>query len=228
MTTSGVRTVPVTYFSDVLCVWAYFSDVRLETIQSSYGARAPFDFRFCSIFPDARTKIRAAWEGRDAFQRFNAHLCKAADTFPEVAFNRAVWLDTRPASSTGVHVFLKAAQLAAAKDELGGSASDLTWKMRCAFFQDARDISSWQVQCAVARETRVDLDQITARVHDGSAYAALGSDYADADATGIKGSPTFVLNGGRQKLYGNVGYRIIHANIEELLSEPNPNQASWC
>jgi hypothetical protein len=44
----------------------------------------------------------------------------------------------------------------------------------------------------------------------------------------VKGSPTMILNQGRQKLFGNVGYRIIEANIQELLREPNPDQASWC
>ena len=44
----------------------------------------------------------------------------------------------------------------------------------------------------------------------------------------IEGSPSFVLNGGRQKLYGDVGFRIIEANIEELLQVPGGDQASWC
>jgi hypothetical protein len=36
------------------------------------------------------------------------------------------------------------------------------------------------------------------------------------------------MNEGRQKLFGNVGYRIVEANIQELLREPNPDLASWC
>ena len=44
----------------------------------------------------------------------------------------------------------------------------------------------------------------------------------------IEGSPSFVLNEGRQKLYGNVGFRIIEANIQELLRAPGGDQASWC
>jgi hypothetical protein len=44
----------------------------------------------------------------------------------------------------------------------------------------------------------------------------------------VKGSLMMILNEGRQKLFGNVGYRIIEANIHELLREPNPDQASWC
>jgi len=44
----------------------------------------------------------------------------------------------------------------------------------------------------------------------------------------IEGSPSFVLNEGRQKLYGNVGFRIIEANIQELLRAPGTDQVSWC
>ena len=44
----------------------------------------------------------------------------------------------------------------------------------------------------------------------------------------IEGSPSLVLNQGRQKLYGNVGFRIIEANILELLRQPRADDASWC
>ena len=63
---------------------------------------------------------------------------------------------------------------------------------------------------------------------DGRAHAALSADYKEAENLGVKGSPTMILNEGRQKLFGNVGYRIIEVNIQELLREPNPDQASWC
>jgi hypothetical protein len=35
------------------------------------------------------------------------------------------------------------------------------------------------------------------------------------------------MNEGRQKLYGNVGYRILDANVRELWERPQA-QASWC
>lgn len=44
----------------------------------------------------------------------------------------------------------------------------------------------------------------------------------------IEGSPSLVLNDGRQKLYGNVGFRLIDANIQELFREPRADDASWC
>jgi len=57
--------------------------------------------------------------------------------------------------------------------------------------------------------------------------AALLRDQALKEQYQIVGSPTYVLNDGRQKLFGNVGYRILDANVRELLERPETG-ASWC
>jgi protein-disulfide isomerase len=62
----------------------------------------------------------------------------------------------------------------------------------------------------------------------GVAFARLAADYQDADKMRIEGSPSFVLNEGRQKLYGNVGFGLIEANIQELLRAQRTDEASWC
>ncbi len=64
------------------------------------------------------------------------------------------------------------------------------------------------------------------RIDDGSAYAALTDDYQERERLGVSGSPTFVLNEGRQRLYGNVGYRVIEANVQELLHDARAGEAS--
>ncbi|MCB1319116.1 MAG: hypothetical protein KDK34_02620, partial [Leptospiraceae bacterium] len=64
-------------------------------------------------------------------------------------------------------------------------------------------------------------------LENGEAMAALMRDTQLCQDQGITGSPTIVLNEGRQKLFGNVGYRVIEANIREILRNPG-NQASWC
>jgi predicted DsbA family dithiol-disulfide isomerase len=50
--TEVVTTVPVSikYFSDVLCIWAYASHIRLEEIARNFGADVQIDYRFCSVF----------------------------------------------------------------------------------------------------------------------------------------------------------------------------------
>ena len=64
-------------------------------------------------------------------------------------------------------------------------------------------------------------------IHDGRAHAALQQDRRLADELAVRMSPSLVFNEGRQRLYGNVGYRVIEANVRELLHNP-PGEASWC
>ena len=154
---------------------------------------------------------------------------QAAAAFPEIGLNPDIWLTARPASSTGPHLFIKAVQLVEAAGGCAtGAAAATTWALRRAFFEEARDIARWEVQCEVGRRNGVDPAGVEALIHDGAAFAALADDYREAETMGIQGSPSFVLNEGRQKLYGNVGFRVIDANITELLRAPSEDQASWC
>ena len=68
---------------------------------------------------------------------------------------------------------------------------------------------------------------IEAKLKSGEAMAEVCRDIELRDEHKIEGSPTYYLNQGRQKLYGNVGYRVVSANLRELLEQPG-HQASWC
>jgi predicted DsbA family dithiol-disulfide isomerase len=105
---------------------------------------------------------------------------------------------------------------------------DVLWALRCAFFRDCRDIARWDVQCEIAKAKGVDIVTVEQYIHSGSAFANLAADYQGADKMRIEGSPSFVLNEGRQKLYGNIGFRLMEANIQELLRSPRADEASWC
>ena len=224
-----MKTVPIVYFSDVLCVWAYVAHPRLDQVKKTYGDQVRFEYKFCSVFGDTARKIPSSWKGKGEYQGFNAHLHHAAKAFPEVTLYPDLWLTVRPASSNSAHLFLKAVDLLEAEKGCeAGTTERVTWAMRQGFFERGRDIARWDVQCQIGNEAGVDTPQIEAQIHDGKAFAALASDYHDATTIGIQGSPTFVLNEGRQKLYGNVGFRILDANIQELLREPQQGQASWC
>lgn len=220
---------PIVYFSDVLCIWAHISELRVDAVRSTYGDQVRIAYRFCSVFGDTARKIADRWGDEGGYAAFNEHLRHAALDYPEVQVNPDIWLTVQPASSMGPHLFLKAAQLA--EGDGGGAPSSFERALRAlrkAFFEEALDISRWEVQCAVGRSCGVEVDRVEALIDDGTAFAALASDYQDAAAMGVLGSPTFVLNDGRQKLFGNVGFRILDANIQELLRTPQAGQASWC
>ena len=81
----------------------------------------------------------------------------------------------------------------------------------------------------IIEETAVDVDGdgIRAAISDGDAAAGLMRDYQAAASANILGSPSWVLNEGRQKLYGNIGYHVLNANVEGLF-EGHTTDASWC
>ena len=107
------------------------------------------------------------------------------------------------------------------------SIAKLAAQIRHAFFVDARDIGDLAVLFEVAAENDVDADKIRALVSDGDAAPRLMQDYQSAAAANIAGSPSWVLNDGRQKLYGNIGYHVLNANVEGLF-EGQTTDASWC
>jgi predicted DsbA family dithiol-disulfide isomerase len=118
---------------------------------------------------------------------------------------------------------LKAAELQKSADD----ANKLAVVLRKSFFVEALDIGNVQVVLKIAGDAGFDPVDLESRIESGQALAALVADYERAREISIKGSPSWVLNNGRQILYGNVGYRILSANIEELLKSP-VDEASWC
>lgn len=227
--------VPVSYFSDILCIWAYAAQARIDAVKEKSGDAVQLDHRFCSVFGDTARKITSTWRDRGEYAGFNSHLREVARRFPHIEVHPEIWLKTRSPTSASAHLFLKAVQQWQQEREgegQSGSATSifdkLTWEFRCGFFRDCRDIARWDVQCELADAVGVDIGAIEKSIRAGTAFAKLAADYEDADKMRIEGSPSFVLNEGRQKLYGDVGFRIIEANIQELLRAPGTDQASWC
>ena len=226
--------VEVTYFSDVLCIWAYASQARVDAVTEKFGDAVATKYRFCSVFGDTAGKIASSWRDKGGYDGFNAHLRKVAARFPHIEVHPDIWLKTRPPTSTSAHLFMKAVEQCGFKSGTARNHSSdsifnqVLWALRLAFFRDCRDIARWDVQCEIAEAFGADVAAIERCIHDGSAFARLAADYQAADGMGIEGSPSFVLNEGRQKLYGNIGFRLIEANIQELLRAPQSDDASWC
>lgn len=101
-------------------------------------------------------------------------------------------------------------------------------ELRLAFFERCLDISSRSVLRAALEAVDVPVNDVQEVIDSGLAHADLEADHRDQQMLMVQGSPTFVLNEGRQKLYGNVGYGVIEANIKELLRSPAAGAASWC
>jgi predicted DsbA family dithiol-disulfide isomerase len=117
----------------------------------------------------------------------------------------------------------KAVELAEGLDQGDRYAEQL----RIAFFTEGRDISDDAVLREILEAMQIPRAGIERVVASGEAHAALAGDMQAAASARISGSPTWSLNDGRQVLFGNVGYRVIQANLEEFLNNDQPG-ASWC
>ena len=87
--------VEVTYFSDVLCVWAYASQARVGAVKEKFGDTVRIKNQFCSVFGDTARKIATTWSDKGEYDGFNAHLRQVAARFPHIEVHPDVWRKTR-------------------------------------------------------------------------------------------------------------------------------------
>ncbi len=229
--------VRVSYYSDVLCIWAYIAQRRLEQLVEEFGDKISIENHFCSVFPDAWSQIENKWRDKGGFSGFNHHLNEVAQDFPHIEVHDSLWLETRPRTSANAHLFLKAVEIIE-RDQHKGDVQEIpyfnrlstraAWAVRQAFFARAEDISDRKVQDAIAEQLGIDGILIDEKIRSSEAFALLAADYDLCQKQGVEGSPTFIMNNGRQKLFGNVGYRLLQVNIQELLRNPSQDEASWC
>ncbi len=189
------------------------------------------------MFPDAWGKIEEKWKERDGFEGFNQHLNDVGRKFPHIDVHERLWLETRPRTSASAHLFLKAIEIIERDQNVDDTepqpyldriSTRAAWELRTAFFASARDISDWRVHSEIADYLSIDYRHVEEKIRSSEAVAQLAADYNLSQKHGIEGSPTFIMNDGRQKLFGNVGYRLIEANVQELLRNPLEEEASWC
>lgn len=230
--------IKIEYFSDVLCIWAYAGQVRMDELKQRFADETDIEYRFVSIFGAGKQHVENVWKGKGGLAGFNAHLRQVAEKWEHVEVSPDLWLSVTPQSSTSAHLYLKAIQLLEKRNgscnlplaEFQGRSrfEQAIWLFRDAFFRQARDISQRRVQADIAEQLELDTTAIGDMIDSGEAFAALHADDRARQQYNVPGSPTLVLNDGRQMLYGNVGYRIIDANIRELMHHPDEGEASWC
>ncbi len=228
----------IDYFTDVLCIWAYAGQVRIDQLQKELGQEIRLQYRFIPLFAAAQDRLAKQWKEKGGLAGFNAHLCKVAQQWDHIELHPSVWLGTVPETSTSAHLLLKAVQLLEEQGDLSGQPEpafqgrslfeECSWRIREAFFRRCENIADKTVQNAILNSLDIPVGEVRALIDNGRAFAALHLDDEAKYHYRVPGSPTLVLNEGRQLLYGNVGYRIIEVNVRELLHNPLHGEASWC
>jgi len=217
--------ITILQFTDILCVWAYIAQVRADELREHFGADIHIEQHFCSVFGDTQRKITKGWAERGGFAGYGDHVKKTVGRFDHVEVHPDIWTRDTPRSSLATHLFLNAVRLA--EPERFDKA---VWTLRQAFFHDLVDISNRDEQLRIAELLDMSIPNIELALKSGAAHAGLDHDLKLAARWDVKVSPTFIFNEGRQRLVGNVGYRILEANVHELLHRDDhaEEQLSWC
>ena len=220
--------ITIHYFTDILCVWAYIADVRIQELKTKFKERIEFNFILFPVFGDVQGMIEGSWESRGGIAGYAKHIKEVVGQFDHVKVHPDVWVRCTPCSSMPAHLYLSAIHIA---EQAGvappGAYEKLAWCMREAFFLEAADISDSSILQSILTREQLPVTEVAAIVSSGRAYARIAGDIQAAYNKNVRSSPTMIFNDDRQRLTGNVGYRIIEANIKELLERPELQQ-SWC
>ncbi len=229
--------IRIFYFSDVLCVWAYIAQIRLDELKTTFEDKIAMATpaegiaqHFVPVFGVAREKLENRWREKGGLQGYSNHVQEVAEKFDHITVHPDIWTHVTPFSSTSCHLFLHAIQLLEIKGLVERNQKvfeKATWAFREAFFTQLANVSDRKVQFRIAEELRLPIAAIEAQIDSGEAYAKLSQDFELVKEHTVTVSPTLIFNEGRQRLNGNVGYRVIEANIRELLHNP-PGEQSWC
>lgn len=222
--------IRISYFSDVLCVWAYVAQIRMNELKATFEDNVAIQYHFVPIFGDNHEKLPNRWRDKGGLKGYSDHVQEIVKKFDHITVHPDIWVKTVPPSSMSCHLFLHAIQLLETKGLISASEQvfeKAIWAFREAFFTKLADISDRQVQFAIAENLGLPIAAIQAHIDSGEAYARLSQDFDMVKDLSVSVSPTLIFNEGRQRLNGNVGYRVIEANIRELLNNP-PDEQSWC
>jgi predicted DsbA family dithiol-disulfide isomerase len=217
------QTIPIEHYSDVLCVWAYIAQIRIEELRTSFPDEVQIEYRFLQVFGDVRGKMATQWADRGGIEGYAAHVREVADQFEHCEVDPQAWLSNTPNSSLPAHLVLCGLKAMGCNALVAPVLSGL----RKAFFIELVDISSYGALLDVVRQADVDIEALQQVLDNGAAHAQLSADLLASTQACVRASPTLTFNEGRQTLSGNVGYRVLEANIRELLRSP-VDQQSWC
>lgn len=109
-------------------------------------------------------------------------------------------------------------QLEGASEVPDGSTDAVLRGLRHGFFFDDVDVSRRAAQRDILTALTLPADRVFGLVDDGHALARLAEAVRDRDELRIEGSPTWILDGGHAKLYGNVTERVLHDTVAALLA----------
>lgn len=119
----------IDYYSDILCVWAWVAQQRIEELNQKLENKIHFKYHYLDVFGDVQTKIETQWKQKGQYNGFAEHVHKSASIRDDVPTNSKIWTEVRPTTSANAHLVLKAIELIYDKN----TSIDMALKFRSAF-----------------------------------------------------------------------------------------------
>ncbi len=101
----------VDYFSDVLCIWAWIAQRRIEEMHEEWGSRVELRHHYINLFGDTKSRIAKLWGDRGGYEGIGRHVQDAAASYESTPVNSDVWRSVRPKTSLNAHLVLKTCEL---------------------------------------------------------------------------------------------------------------------
>jgi predicted DsbA family dithiol-disulfide isomerase len=207
------------HWSDPLCVWAFLAEPKLDRLLAAFPDRVEVRWRVVPLFGSVRARFTdGPWreDGPAGRARKTAELC-ARHGWP--AITGRVWEADTPATSWAAAAAFEAVALLERQGEVApGTSGEWLRRLRRRFFVDDRNVARRDEQRAVAEELGLPWDRVADALDDGRALAAVFEAHEQRQRQGLQGSPSFVFDGGRAILYGDVHEGVLHATVEQLLA----------
>lgn len=222
-----MESIRVTHFSDVLCIWAYISEARVDELIAQHPDEVVLEHHFVHIFGRGAVGVAERWQKKGGIEAYADHVLGVAARFEHIEVHPRVWRDNPPCSSLATHLYLRAI---AASSEDPNALRNALKAVRHAFFAEAKSICSKDVLREIADRVGADPSEVDEKLDCGVAHELLARDMDLVRKYDVRTSPTLMFNEGRQRLVGNVSYRVIEANVSELLDHSHHDDAahSWC
>ena len=220
--------ITIDYFTDILCIWAYIAQRRIDELEQEFGSQVKVISQFFPVFGNTKKKMATQWQTRGGFEGYAHHVQTIAKSFDHTSLHPDVWSSNAPSSSLQSHLYLAAIKSLVMDDQCDHtSIAKAAGLLREAFFCHAQNIADANILDHILEKNNFDIASIKTKILNGEAFAVMSEDMKMAMELNVRSSPTMIFNEDRQRLSGNVGYKIIQANIRELIDSPNKQQ-SWC
>ncbi len=207
------------YWLDPLCIWAFVGRDKLDRIREADAHCLDLELRIVPIFGSLEHRFtKGPWAKGGIEGRIDATARVAREHgHPEV--NGKVWRMDTPSSSWAPSMAIKAVQdMERSGEAPAGTAERYLRALQDRFFLGNENTARRDVQLDQARELELDVEGMARRLDDGRALAMLYEDFLDKQRLGLRGSPSFVFDGGRTILYGNFAYGVLRETIAQLLA----------